>query len=148
MKPMTNKQTSKPAGQGRRRTKQRAIGDERKDGTEAKELAWIERKKPSLKRVLGSDYRQQASTMGAYLELLAIIRELKNAREAKDLSLSELSQLTGIHPTAISRLENGRISNPTWETLHRIALALGKRIDWQVHSLPTGKSVRIRKTAV
>jgi transcriptional regulator with XRE-family HTH domain len=45
-------------------------------------------------------------------------------RETKDLSQRELAANSGIDATEISRLEKGK-SNPTHETLHRLAKGLG-----------------------
>jgi transcriptional regulator with XRE-family HTH domain len=45
-------------------------------------------------------------------------------RETKGLSQRELAASSGIDATEISRLEKGK-SNPTHETLHRLANGLG-----------------------
>lgn len=57
-----------------------------------------------------------------------MLRELKAAREAKGLSLADVTQLTGMDRSALSKLENGQRSNPTVETLVRYAEAVGKRL--------------------
>lgn len=82
-----------------------------------------------MKKLLGPDYEQEAVPSSAYLGALAVARDLKRLREAAHLTLPELAARSGIHATAISRLENGRLPNPTWETLHRLATALGKRLE-------------------
>ena len=53
--------------------------------------------------------------------------QLKAAREAKGLSLADLSALTGMDRSALSKLENGQRANPTLDTLVRYAEAVGKR---------------------
>ena len=58
-------------------------------------------------------------------ELLA---QLKAAREAKGLSLADLTELTGMDRSALSKLETGQRANPTVETLVRYASAVGKRL--------------------
>ena len=60
------------------------------------------------------------------LELL--VGQLKAAREAKGLSLADLTDLTGMDRSALSKLETGQRANPTVETLVRYAEAVGKRL--------------------
>ena len=57
-----------------------------------------------------------------------LLRELKAAREAKGLSLADLTELTGMDRSALSKLETGQRANPTVETLVRYAEAVGKRL--------------------
>jgi predicted transcriptional regulator len=58
----------------------------------------------------------------------ALVKQLKAAREEKGLSLADLTELTGMDRSAISKLETGQRSNPTVETLVRYAEAVGKRL--------------------
>lgn len=51
-------------------------------------------------------------------------RAVRFLRETKELSQRELAANSGIDATEISRLEKGK-SNPTHETLHRLAGGLG-----------------------
>ena len=60
--------------------------------------------------------------------LQEVLRQLKDAREAKGLSLTDLTELTGMDPSALSKLETGQRANPTVETLVRYAEAVGKRL--------------------
>ena len=62
-------------------------------------------------------------------ELLA---QLKTAREEKGLSLSRLTELTGMDKSALSKLETGQRPNPTVETLARYADAVGKRLVFEL----------------
>lgn len=57
-----------------------------------------------------------------------VIREMLKAREEKNLTQVELSQLTGISQADISRLENGE-ANPTIGILDRVANAFGKKLE-------------------
>lgn len=61
-------------------------------------------------------------------ELQLVLAQLKAEREAKGLSLADLTELTGMDRSALSKLETGQRSNPTVETLMRYAEAVGKRI--------------------
>lgn len=66
--------------------------------------------------------------MVAFDELHALLQQLKQAREAKGLSLADLTELTGMDRSALSKLETGQRENPTVETLVRYAEAVGKRL--------------------
>ncbi len=57
-----------------------------------------------------------------------LLRQLKAARVEKGLSLADLTDLTGMDRSALSKLETGQRSNPTVETLVRYAEAVGKRL--------------------
>ena len=66
--------------------------------------------------------------MAALDELHVLLQQLKAAREAKGLSLADLTSLTGMDRSALSKLETGQRENPTVETLVRYAEAVGKRL--------------------
>jgi DNA-binding Xre family transcriptional regulator len=61
-------------------------------------------------------------------QLHDVLAQLKAAREAKGLSLADLTELTGMDRSALSKLETGQRENPTVETLVRYAEAVGKRL--------------------
>jgi DNA-binding Xre family transcriptional regulator len=61
-------------------------------------------------------------------QLHELLKQLKAAREAKGLSLADLTELTGMDSSALSKLETGQRPNPTLETLERYAEAVGKRL--------------------
>ncbi len=58
----------------------------------------------------------------------ATVKQLKREREKQGLSLADLTRLTGMDRSAISKLENGQRENPTMDTLARYAEAVGKRL--------------------
>jgi DNA-binding XRE family transcriptional regulator len=66
--------------------------------------------------------------LAALDQLGELLKQLKAAREDRGLSLSELTELTGMDRSAISKLETGQRPNPTIETLVRYAEAVGKRL--------------------
>jgi DNA-binding XRE family transcriptional regulator len=66
--------------------------------------------------------------MASLDELTQLLAQLKAAREAKGLSLADLTELTGMDRSALSKLESGQRANPTVETLVRYAEAVGKRL--------------------
>lgn len=66
--------------------------------------------------------------LAAQEQLRELLQQLKAAREAQGLSLADLTQLTGMDRSALSKLETGQRPNPTVETLARYAEAVGKRL--------------------
>jgi DNA-binding XRE family transcriptional regulator len=66
--------------------------------------------------------------MAAYDQFAELLRQLRAAREQRGLSLAELTELTGMDRSALSKLETGQRPNPTLETLIRYADAVGKRL--------------------
>jgi DNA-binding XRE family transcriptional regulator len=66
--------------------------------------------------------------MASLDQLHELLLQLKAAREAKGLSLADVTDLTGMDRSAISKLETGQRANPTVETLVRYAEAVGKRL--------------------
>ena len=57
-----------------------------------------------------------------------LLKQLKAARVEQGLSLADLTDLTGMDRSALSKLETGQRTNPTVETLVRYAEAVGKRL--------------------
>ena len=70
-------------------------------------------------------HHERSATLDQLHDLLG---QLKAAREAKGLSLADLTDLTGMDRSALSKLETGQRANPTVETLVRYAEAVGKRL--------------------
>jgi len=66
--------------------------------------------------------------LAAYDQFAELLRQLRTAREEQGLSLAELTELTGMDRSALSKLETGQRPNPTLETLIRYAEAVGKRL--------------------
>jgi DNA-binding XRE family transcriptional regulator len=66
--------------------------------------------------------------MAALGELQELLKQLKAAREERGMSLADLTELTGMDRSALSKLETGQRANPTVETLVRYAEAVGKRL--------------------
>src|SRR4051794_4757154 len=54
---------------------------------------------------------------GHFVELLSLVKRIKQAREEAGVSLTELSRRSGLTRAAISRIENGWNNNPTLDTL-------------------------------
>jgi len=66
--------------------------------------------------------------LAAFDQFSELLKQLKAAREERGLSLSDLTELTGMDRSALSKLETGQRPNPTLETLVRYAEAVGKRL--------------------
>ncbi len=66
--------------------------------------------------------------MAAREQLDQVFEQLRAAREGRGLSLADLTRLTGMDRSALSKLETGQRPNPTVETLMRYAEAVGKRL--------------------
>lgn len=82
--------------------------------------------KPGRQELLAAD---RDGGLAAFQDVLrACVAQLKAAREAAGLSLTDVSRLTDIAPESISRLETGATRNPTWKTLSRIAVAVGCKL--------------------
>ena len=64
-------------------------------------------------------------SFGAVLSLLA---RFKAARESQGLTLADVAKRMGIDAPALSRLETGKMLNPTLATLHKWAEALGQKL--------------------
>jgi len=68
-------------------------------------------------------------------QLTAVMRQLREAREAQGLTLADVCERTGIDRSAVSKLENVSNENPTIDTLLRYAEVVGKRLEIQVLNL-------------
>ena len=65
-----------------------------------------------------------------------LLKQLKSAREEKGLSLSDVSERTGMDRAALSKLESGERPNPTVSTLVRYADAVGMRLEVSLIDVP------------
>ena len=77
---------------------------------------------PVRRRPSGAVNRQ------SFTAILSLMARFKAAREAQGLTLAEIADRMGIDPPALSRLETGKMLNPTLATLHKWAEALGQKL--------------------
>lgn len=96
----------------------------------------FQKERPTLDALLATGQYAEPVPLGAYLDLQEAIRGLKREREGRGLSLAEIAERSGIDKAALSRLETGRQTNPTVETLRRYARAVGKQIVLALQDLP------------
>ena len=92
----------------------------------------FQRERPGLKDLLAAGDATEVVPQGEYLELRAMLGTLKKHRERQGLSLTDVANRSGMDRAAISRLENGVYLNPTVDTLHRYAQAVGADIGFSV----------------
>jgi transcriptional regulator with XRE-family HTH domain len=64
--------------------------------------------------------------------LLESLTELRRERTRQGLSLTDMAERTGIDRATISKLENGKLTNPTIGTLRTYARALGGKLAWRL----------------
>ena len=81
----------------------------------------IDREKPDIIARAKTKFEQVA-------ELNRVFNELRKCREQKGLSLSDVQDLTDIDRSVISKLETGKRTNYTIDTVLRYAEALGKKV--------------------
>ncbi|MDE2505857.1 MAG: helix-turn-helix transcriptional regulator [Planctomycetota bacterium] len=84
--------------------------------------------RPTLDVLVASGKYDGPFPHGDFLALMDAVVALKLRRERLGLSLAEVSKRTGIDTGMLSRLENGKITNPTITTLMRFADALGATV--------------------
>jgi DNA-binding Xre family transcriptional regulator len=95
-----------------------------------------QRDKPTADQLLAEGGHADTVSLGELLALHEVMFELKRERERQGLTLTELADRTGIDPAALSRLETGKQTNPTLDTLCRIAHALQKTVVCGLRDLP------------
>ncbi|HEV8061561.1 MAG TPA: helix-turn-helix transcriptional regulator [Gemmataceae bacterium] len=65
----------------------------------------------------------------SFAAILSLLARFKSARESQGLTLAEVAERMGIDAPALSRLETGKMLNPTVATLLKWAEALGQKLD-------------------
>ena len=65
----------------------------------------------------------------SFAAILALVTRFKAVRESQGLTLAEVAERMGIDAPALSRLETGKMLNPTLATLHKWAEALGQKLE-------------------
>jgi ribosome-binding protein aMBF1 (putative translation factor) len=75
--------------------------------------------------------QRPASTINrdSFAAILNLVARFKAERERQGLTLAEVADRMGIDAPALSRLETGKMLNPTLATLHKWAEALGRKLE-------------------
>jgi len=76
--------------------------------------------------------RQEYPPAAPHDSLLHTVASLRLERERQGLTLAEISASTGMDPATLSRLETGKVVNPTYNTIRSYATALGKQVSWLI----------------
>ncbi len=71
----------------------------------------------------------------SFTAILSLVTRFKAVRESQGLTLAEVAERMGIDAPALSRLETGKMLNPTLATLHKWAEALGQKLDVDLSEL-------------
>jgi len=98
----------------------------------AVEARRADRQTPQYQSELARDieaYRQEYPPVGDR-GLIEALAGLRSERKRQRLSLTDMAERTGIDRATISKLETGKIANPTIGTLRTYAKALGRRLAW------------------
>ena len=98
--------------------------------------------RPTPEELLASGDVDEFVPLGEYLSLLSTLRALKKERDLRRLSLATVAEGSGIDKAALSRLENELQTNPTVDTLHRYASAIGVELVWSVRAGTGGNFLR------
>jgi len=96
----------------------------------------FQRDKPTLEELVASGEYEGPYRHGDVMAFLTAIAHLKRERERRSLSLADVSRRSGLDTAMLSRLENGKIMNPTITTLWRYAEAIGTRIVLAIEDQP------------
>jgi ribosome-binding protein aMBF1 (putative translation factor) len=129
-----------PASPEERRQRRLGHADLTPEQRAALEVRHAERRTPLYQEELERDleaYRREYPPVGDP-ELIAALAGLRRERERQGLSLTDLAERTGIDRATISKLETGKIANPTVGTLRTVAKALGKTLTWTLESAKVG----------
>jgi ribosome-binding protein aMBF1 (putative translation factor) len=86
----------------------------------------------SKPQILAEGRIQKQAWEATRREVDRTVAALKAERERSGLSLADVEALSGLKPSALSRLENDREANPTLLTLQRYAAALGMTLTMSV----------------
>jgi len=109
--------------------------------------ARYQRDKPTPEQLLAEGGHQDFVRLGDLLLLHQIVAALRKERTRRKMTLAQLADKTGIDQAALSRLENGKNANPTFDTILRIAAALGKSFVCHLQDAPV-KNLGQRKKRI
>jgi len=106
---MTRKPTIKPKRTAERRAEEEAVRSQHAGN-------------PVGQRPAGALNQQ------SFAAILTLVARFKAVRESQGLTLAEVAERMGIDAPALSRLETGKMLNPTLATLDKWAQALGQKL--------------------
>src|SRR4051794_24784971 len=77
----------------------------------------------------------------SFAAILSLVARFKTVRESQGLTLAEVAGRMGIDTPILSRLETGKMLNPTLATLHKWAEARGQKLDVGLSSASPHKAM-------
>ena len=131
---MSGRIPANPEERRRRRLAHADLSPEQRAAVEARRAL---RQTPEYQEELERDieaYRQEYPPLRDP-ELTEALAGLRRERQRQGLSLTEVAERTGIDRATISKLETGKLANPTIGTLRTYARALGQRLCWTLERL-------------
>ncbi len=102
------------------------------------ERAEFSHERPGLEDLIASEEYDGPFRQANIMALLTAVAELKRQRDERGLSITDVSERSGLDRALVSRLENGKVLNPTMATLWRYADAIGAQVTLAVEPLPSG----------
>ncbi len=135
---MSGRTPVSPEDRRRRRLASADLTPEQRAAADARRA---DRQTPEYQEGLARDidaYRREYPPVGDP-ELIEALAGLRRKRERRGLSLTDMAERTGIDRATISKLETGKLANPTIGTLRAYARALGRRLTWSLESVEVGK---------
>jgi helix-turn-helix protein len=102
------------------------------------ERARFSRERPGPEDLIASGDYEGPYRQGNIMALLSAVAELQRHRDLQGLSLADVSKRSGLDRALLSRLENGKVLNPTISTLWRYANAIGAQVSLTVEPLAIG----------
>jgi ribosome-binding protein aMBF1 (putative translation factor) len=96
------------------------------------------RERPGPEDLIASGDYDGPYRQGDLMALLSALAAIKQERERRGLSLADVSERSGLDKAMLSRLENGKILNPTVATLWRYAEAVGMALRLSAERVPAG----------
>ncbi len=121
----------------RRRLDEAELTPEQRAAVDARRA---DRRTPEYQEELARDidaFRREYPPVGDP-ELAAALARLRDERERQGLSLTDMAERTGIDRATISKLETGKLANPTIGTLRTYGKALGRRLAWTLEMAEAG----------
>jgi transcriptional regulator with XRE-family HTH domain len=92
--------------------------------------------KPGPEELLASGQWEGPVAVEGQEDFWTAIREVRAFREARGLTLKDVSERCGIDVATLSKLENGKQANPTLFTMLLYVGAVGKRLHFAVRRRP------------
>ena len=136
---MSGQTSANPEDRRRKRLNEADFTPEQRAAVDARRA---DRRTPEYQEELTRDidaFRREYPPAGDP-ELAEAFAGLRDERERQGLSLADMAERTGIDRATISKLETGKLANPTVGTLRTYARALGRRLTWSLEAAEVGRT--------